>query len=100
HELDDVGLPSGDGEDLPPTTADHDRGTGSLDRGRRAGELADRVVLAGEAERLLPEEPLEDDGGLLQAGDALGGGAEPHAGVLVLLAQPARPESDLQPALR
>ena len=60
-------------------------------------QVADAVVRAIEGERLVGEEALQDDGGLLESLDSHRRRLEPHAGVLVLLAKPSGSQADLEP---
>ena len=72
---------------------------GLLDRLRLGVVLADRVVLAGEAERLVREAALEDRDGLRQAGLTHGRRVERQADRLVLGPVPAGADGDVEPAL-
>ena len=61
-------------------------------------ERGDRVVPAGERERTLAEQTIEDPDRLLQTIDPGPGRIEREAGGLVLAAQPASPEPELEAA--
>jgi hypothetical protein len=57
-------------------------------------------VRARERERGPRQQPLEDPQGLLEAADPHAKGVERHAGSPVLLAQPSRPDPQLEAATR
>jgi hypothetical protein len=96
---DDVGLPGGDPQHPRSTSADQDRGSGLLDRLGEPVVAGDRVVLAGERERLGSERAADDGEALEEPVDADAGRVVRDARLLVVADLPAGAETDLEPSV-
>src|SRR5439155_2987860 len=100
HDLHDVGTTTRYRQQLASTTTDHDRRSRLLRRLGRAVKARDREVLAGEAERCVGEEALEDHDDLFEPFDTDRRVVEGDAGLLVFVAHPSRAYADFDATAR
>src|SRR6266851_7565998 len=96
----DVRFACGQCQHATTPTANEDRWMRLLNRQRRALELRDPVVLAGEREAAAGEKTLDDLQSFFHSFDAYTRAVVRHARLLVVLGQPARPQTEIEPAVR
>src|SRR5262249_3078897 len=98
-DADDVGLSSGEAEQLAPAPTDEERRMRLLHRRGLRVVARDSVVLALEAEGTVGKAALHDRDRLLEACDSCAGGVVLQSELLVVGELPARAEAELEPAV-
>ena len=97
---DDRGLATRESQHTRAAAADEERGMGKLDGLRETVELADRVVVAVEAEGRRTEQTLHDSDRFLEPADAHAGLVDVDARRLVVGRHPAGADAEGEPPFR